>query len=189
LHTRPFLTLVISISTGVGYTHLLIDHNLAVCQHRDVTPKPIGYLNAHRCTRAYAHKLSLAPVSKQRQTRICVRCDAYQSCNNKGVVNIDSPPQRPFRDKPRKHGQCGCNQEDPSDDVDERAEIVPRSRFPRNEAMRKSKIRQYRHRIVGWSESLSNVDSTYNQIVVNEIRPAGQNRKKPTAQQSVQMTR
>jgi hypothetical protein len=82
------------------------------------------------------------------------RYDSYQSCNHESIVDFDAPLQRPLRDQPCKHSQRRRNQEDPSNNVYERPEVITRSRLPRKDMVRKNKRRQYRHRIVGGSESL-----------------------------------
>jgi hypothetical protein len=141
-----------------------------------IASESVGSLDAYGHTRANAHNL-MNTMSKSRAFWYrYLDCKAYKSCNNECIVDPNSSPQSTFCDQPCEHRQCRCNQKDPSDDVDERPEVVFRSRPPRTEMARRSNIRQDRHRIVGRSESLR-MSFQCDRSVVNRIYPPCQNRE------------
>lgn len=73
-------------------------------------------------------------------------CYTYKGRDNKHIVNINAPPQCPLGDQSSENCQCGRNQQNPSNDIEEGADILTGSRLSWNGMVRRYKER--RHRIV-----------------------------------------
>lgn len=72
----------------------------------------------------------------------------HQSHQNESIINIKAPPECTLRNESSQDRQSGSDQEDPGNNIDERADIRATSRLARERVVRRNKERWRHHRIV-----------------------------------------